>query len=279
MERLLIAGCGALGNGLGALLENEPLRVFGIRRNVAALHAAIEGISADLSQAMAPLPAVDALVYTATPAERTEQAYRSAYVDGLRHVLQALPNPPQRIVYVSSTSVLADSGGEWIDESTHAQPPSATAAVLHEGEQLALEHGATVLRFAGIYGPQRLWMLRTAQTPDLTCDIDPPQWTNRIHEYDCIRAIHHLLTLPNPDSLYHGVDDEPATRHTVLTWLREQMGLPPPSITAPNSSNAKFATGKQLSNARLKASGWQPHYPDFRAGYAETLAQQAAKNS
>ncbi|MCG8464035.1 MAG: sugar nucleotide-binding protein [Xanthomonadales bacterium] len=283
MERLLIAGCGALGNGLGALLESAPTRVFGLRRNVAALHPSIEGISADLSQAMAPLPAVDALVYTATPAERTEAAYRSAYVDGLRHVLQALPGPVQRIIYVSSTSVLADSAGEWIDENTPANPPSATAAILREGECLALEHGATVLRFAGIYGPKRLWMLRTASQQDLQCNIDPPQWTNRIHEYDCIRAIHHLLTIDQPDSLYHGVDDEPATRYAVLSWLREQLNLPAPgqsngvdqnaTATSQQAQATGKATGKRLRNDKLKATGWQPEYPNFRTGYADTLAQ------
>lgn len=275
MKSVLIAGCGALGNGLGQLLHerDDSIQVFGIRRNVTALHPCIQGIKADLSQpaSLKDLPAVDALVYTATPSERTESAYRVAYVDGLKAVLNALPQIPSRFIYVSSTSVLADSAGAWVDETTAAKAESETAAVLLEAEAVALAHQAVVLRFAGIYGPARRWLLRSAEQAVVECDVDPPQWTNRIHEYDCVQALWHLLHSNMNACVLHGVDDEPAARYDVLAWLRQQMNLPAP-VPSANPLRDK-ATGKRIKNQRLRAIGWVPRYPSFREGYQEILSQ------
>ena len=271
-SRLLIAGCGALGNGLARRLPGSAWQVYGLRRNTAALDAAVRPIAGDLTDSgrLPPLPAADAVIYTATPASRDPQAYRQAYVDGLRNVMGRLPQPPRRLIYVSSTSVLADDQGAWVDETTPPRPPTATAEILREGELLAREHGAVILRFAGIYGPGRMWLIRQAQAADLSCVIDPPQWANRIHAYDCVTALQHLLTLDTVADVYHGVDDLPAPRHEVLAWLREQLGLPPPQIAT--AAPGTTAGGKRVSNQRLRASGWQPDYPDYRHGYREILA-------
>ena len=123
-----------------------------------------------------------------------------------------------------------------------------------------IPHG-TVLRFSGLYGgaPGRL----RAQV--LAGQVrEPNRWTNRIHRDDAAAAVVHLLTGADaPGLLYVGTDDEPALLGDVAAHLAQHLGAPAPPPTDPAR-----ATGKRLSNARLRATGWVPAYPTYREGYA-----------
>ena len=52
----------------------------------------------------------------------------------------------------------------------------------------------------------------------------------------------------------------------MLAWLREQAGRQPVAVVDDGPER-----GKRIRNARLRASGWAPRYPDFRAGYGPLL--------
>jgi nucleoside-diphosphate-sugar epimerase len=93
---------------------------------------------------------------------------------------------------------------------------------------------------------------------------DPHRWTNRIHRDDAAAAVVHLLTRDgDPGLLYVGTDDEPALLGDVAAHLAQHLGAPTPPAADP-----ALATGKRLSNARLRATGWVPRYPTYREGYA-----------
>ncbi|GAB4189869.1 MAG: SDR family oxidoreductase [Wenzhouxiangellaceae bacterium] len=269
-RRLLIAGCGSLGNQLGAGLVAEGWQVYGLRRNVAALDPLIQPVAADLAASSLPqLPPVDHIIYTATPSGRDADAYRQAYLQGRENLLAALPpESTARLIYVSSTGVYDCDDGRWVDEDSVPEPHTDTSKILLQAEQLALRHGALVLRFAGIYGEQRRWLLRRAAEDDLQCVIDPPQWTNRIHQYDCVSALRHLLLQPDSCGIYHAVDELPAPRYEVYAWLRQQLGLPPPTALTRTDGAGQ---GKRVRCERLRSSGWRPRYPSYRDGYAALL--------
>ena len=59
-----------------------------------------------------------------------------------------------------------------------------------------------------------------------------------------------------------GNDDVPALECDVQAWVRAREGLP----TAASADGPE--TGRRVRNARLRALGWTPAFPDFRAGYA-----------
>lgn len=273
-QNRLIAGCGALGNAVARRLAEAGRggNIFGLRRNIRQLDDALRPLAADLSNpaSLSDLPAVADVIYTATPATRDVHSYHAAYVQGLRHLMDALPRPPRRLIYVSSTSVFGENSGQWVAEDTPLNPATATAAELCRGEAVAAEYGAVIIRFAGIYGEHRRWLIRQAMQADCACPLDPPQWTNRIHEYDCVSALIHLLDMPlataGGATVFHGVDDEPAPRYEVLSWLREQLGLPPPAPVANDGGQ-----GKRVANQRLRQSGWQVEFSDYRAGYRALL--------
>jgi nucleoside-diphosphate-sugar epimerase len=153
-RRLLIAGCGDLGNRLAARLDGWE--VHGLRRNVSRLAAGIVPISADLSDPSTLGAAAgewDALIYTATPGERTPEGYRQAYVTGMQELLKRVR--VGRLIMVSSTAVFGQDDGSWVDEASATEPQRFNGEILLEAERVAADVGGIVIRFSGIYGPGR----------------------------------------------------------------------------------------------------------------------------
>jgi len=264
-RRLLIAGCGDLGNRLAARLTGWE--VHGLRRNVSKLAAGILPVSADLSEP-STLGAVtgqwDAVIYTATPGERTPEGYRQAYVTGMQQLLKRVR--AGRLIMVSSTAVFGQDDGAWVDEASPTEPQRFNGEILLDAERVAADAGGIVIRFSGIYGPGREYLIRTVRNGPVECRREPPIWTNRIHSEDCAAALAHLLELDQPEGLYLASDARPAPRWDVLQWLAERLGVPGP-IEAQDDAGQ----GKRIDANRLFESGFTLQYPDYRAGYGEIL--------
>ncbi|WP_295472439.1 NAD-dependent epimerase/dehydratase family protein [uncultured Pseudomonas sp.] len=276
---LLIAGCGDIGSRLAAQLLPQGWAVHGLRRQVAALSAGVCGVAADLFQPHRPVAwptgAIDYLVYCATPTERDEAGYRQAYVQGLRHVLSWLREAgqaPRRVIFVSSSSVYAQSEGEWVDETSPAEAERFSGQVLLEAEGVALgcEWPASVVRLTGIYGPGRN-DLSSKVRQGYRVALEPPVYANRIHADDAAGLLAHLLQADARgvvlEDCYLGVDDAPAPLAEVVAWMREYLGVTHWS----EQETLRRAGSKRCSNARARALGWVPRYPDYRAGYAALL--------
>jgi len=274
MARILIAGCGDVGTALGVRLRDDGHEVWGLRRRAANLPDAILPVAADLAapSGLDALPRDIEIVYYAAAADgRSDQAYRAAYVDGVRHLQEALcsqARPPRRFIFVSSTGVYGQRDGSWVDEDSRTEPAGFSGRRLLEGEALALgaAGGGVVVRFGGIYGPGRDRLIR------LVRDGAPCReglYTNRIHRDDCAGALAHLLAVEEPASVYLGVDDEPAAQCEVMTWLAERLGVAPPS-RAPGGDRPSRGN-KRCRNRRLRASGYRFLYPSYREGYSALL--------
>jgi nucleoside-diphosphate-sugar epimerase len=285
MANILIAGCGYVGTALGLRLKAVGHTVWGIRRSAEGLPSGIGHVAADLTvpETLADLPpALDVVFYTAAPNGTEDAAYRAIYVDGLRHVLEALERQhqsPQRVLLTSSTAVYAQTSGEWVDETSPTEPQHFSGRRVLEGERVLLEgpFPATVLRLGGIYGPGRTGLIERVRQGLATCRESPPLFTNRIHRDDCAGALHHLMTLPEADVCYIGVDHEPAEYCDVLRWLAAQLGAPPPRLEASAEMDSRrHRTNKRCRHDKLIASGYVFRYPTFRDGYAAQLAQAHA---
>ena len=272
--RVLIAGCGYVGSALGELLASEGHSVFGLRRDPASLQDPITPVAVDLSRTISPetLPGtLDHVFYTASAGGPDDAAYRAAYVDGPRNLLEALASQQanvRRLFFTSSTGVYAQTNGEWVDETSPTNPESHTGRRLLEGELMVSEGSlpSTVVRLSGIYGPGRTRSTRRAL--DMPADDGPRIYTNRIHRDDCAGVLRHLMLLPEPSSLYLATDHEPTDRRTVTEWLSTRLGRPLPEAS-PTSGRRR--TNKRCNNARLLASGYEFRYPTFREGFAGLL--------
>jgi nucleoside-diphosphate-sugar epimerase len=281
MANILIAGCGYVGTALGMRLVAAGHVVWGLRRSAEGLPPGIRHVAADLTAAetLQDLPpALDVVFYTAAPNGSDDAAYRAIYVDGLGHLLEALARQrqtPRRVLFTSSTAVYAQSSGEWVDETSPTKPGHFTGSRVLEGENLLLQgpFPAIVLRFGGIYGPGRTSLIVRVRQGVATCRDSPPLYTNRIHRDDCAGALHHLMMSPEPDSLYIGVDHEPADQCDVLRWLAAQLGAPPPRVEVSSGADTRrHRTNKRCRNAKLVASGYVFRYPTYRDGYTALLA-------
>jgi nucleoside-diphosphate-sugar epimerase len=278
--RVLVAGCGYVGTALAARVAAHGDEVTGVRRSPVAIHG-VRTIAADLLAAEPPpgLPdPIDALVYAVSADAGDEASYRAAYVRAPVRLLEHLRDSgrgPARVVYVSSTGVYGQADGEWVDEASPAEPAHATGRILLEGEHAARGAATTavVLRLGGIYGPGRTRVIDSVRRGEATRAAHPV-WTNRIHRDDAARAIAHLLDLREPESLYLGVDREPADQADVLGWIAERLGLPAPPPSARPSRDPRYErSNKRCRSDRLVASGFRFHYPTYREGYGALIAE------
>jgi nucleoside-diphosphate-sugar epimerase len=280
MARVLIAGCGYAGAALGALLDRESHAVFGLRRRAGALPWGVRPIEADLAipSTLRELPPrLDFVCFMAAPGGRDDALYRALYVEGLRNLIDALVDQkqePKRIFFTSSTSVYGQKQGEWVDESSPTEPASFAGRRLLEAEALlhAGPFPATVVRFGGIYGPRRTGLVDLVRTGRFVYQEGAPRYTNRIHREDCAGVLRHLMRVPAPESLYLGVDCEPASEELVTCWLAGVLGAPPPRPGAPGADPER-AGSKRCRNERLLASGYEFQYPTFREGYTAVVAE------
>jgi hypothetical protein len=58
----------------------------------------------------------------------------------------------------------------------------------------------------------------------------------------------------------------PTQQYEVLTWLARQQGVDTADIQTPAAQG-----GKRLSNARMRATGFELRYPNYQIGYSEIL--------
>lgn len=271
--RVLIAGCGDIGSRLGDALAAAGAQVFGLRRTINQLPAGIHAIAADLTDpaSLSGLPACDYLFYTAAAKRTDPDSYRQVYVDGLRHLLAALPAPPRHLFLTSSTGVYHQQGHDWVDEQSPTLPDSPTGRLLLRSEQLALNAGiaATVVRFSGIYGPGRQHLLNQVRA-GIAAPAEPLHYSNRIHVDDCVGVLRHLLERAERSQplapLYLASDDCPAPIHEVMEWLAARLG-----VRIDTRQPVRRGGSKRCRNQRLRASGYRFIHPDYRSGYADRL--------
>lgn len=277
---VLVVGCGDIGTRLAESLLADNWRVAGLRRDAQKLPAAVAPILADLHRAELPgtwpQACPDYLVFCPAAGEHSETAYRALYVNGLAHCLAwlgAWRQRPKRLLFVSSTGVYGQNGGEWVDEDSPTDAMGFSGRLMREAENLALfsEIPTTVVRLAGIYGPGRGRLLRRAGQGAWAA-AQPVQFSNRIHSQDAAGLLAFLLRADARgmalDDCYLGVDDEPAPLHEVLDWLRQRLAV----VAQADAQERRASGSKRCSNARARTLGWRAQYPSYREGYAALLA-------
>ncbi|MGB9986501.1 SDR family oxidoreductase [Salarchaeum japonicum] len=287
--RVAILGCGYVGLELGRQLAAAGHDPVGVRRSDAGLSAiadaGFDGVRADVTDpgSLEVVPDADAVVFIASSGGRDADAAREVYVDGLRTAIDHFggrENPPDEFVYTSSTGVYGDHDGGWVDEDTPLDPTTEKTEVLVEAERIARErtadHGidGSVVRFAGLYGPDRYRLERYLDGP-VTAG-----YLNMIHRDDAAGVVRFALTEDVPEVLL-AVDDEPVSKHAFADWLADEAGVPRPlkrtkeeRLRAGDLSEAaerRVLTSKRCSNALLHRLGYEFAYPTFREGYRAAL--------
>lgn len=286
----LIAGFGDLGREIAHTMHSDATQslsgetVLALRRHVPTPPALpspnVRWLQANLSvpETLARLPnGITHAVFCATPDQRDEANYRATYLNGLQHLVHALKqtgNAQARVLFVSSTAVYGTQQTGWLTESSLAQPSGFNGQVLLEAENWLLDNWPKplVLRLSGIYGPNRLALLKKLLAGEATVPASEAYWANRIHVSDAAGAVLHLLQQQSCAGVYIGTDSTPVPLKTLYLDLAHALKAPPP---AEGSASAMMGK-KRLSNQKLRDSGYVFRWPDCREGYAAIVAQQSS---
>jgi nucleoside-diphosphate-sugar epimerase len=273
----LIIGCGYLGRRVAAKWLAQGRRVAGLTRSHPdELRAiGIEPIVADvmLPTTLQALPKCGTTVYCVGFDRGAGKSMHDVYVDGLANVLAALPNGG-RLIYVSSTGVYGDAGGDWVDETTPPNPTDEGSRVVWEAEQLLqqLRPDAVILRLAGIYGPGRL--LRRSQSLRSGEPIadDPDKWLNLIHVDDGASAVLAAAEYSPTGHVYNISDGNPVRRSDFFSQLAAILGAPPPIFVPGERDRARGS--RRISNQKMReALRVELAHPDYRCGLDATVRQ------
>lgn len=233
-KKLLVIGCGKLGQKLGLLAKKTPLDLLGFKRKkITSTNIRIE--QQDIFDKSffdkVKIHSPDFILYSLSADEQSEKSYRRNYVEGLKQVIKSIKyiNNFQHLFFVSSTSVYGDNNDQFIDEFSETSPKNFRGTILLEAENLlnTVKFNSTILRLSGIYGSGRNYMIKLSQDAESWPKVD--RWTNRINEDDAANFIIFLLNQclqgEIPEKLYLLTDKEPVTLFRLLNWIRQNLNL------------------------------------------------------
>jgi len=203
--------------------------------------------------------------------------------------------------YLSTTGVYGDAGGDWVDEGTPVNPGSERTRRRVEAEAAWLSvarpvsdfaadaapssgRAISIFRLAGIYGPGRSMFddLRAGQGRHV---VKPGHVFGRIHRDDIAHGVLAAMAR-EAAGIFNFADDMPAASADVVVEAARLLGVPPPPPvpyeeavqTMSPMARSFWADNRKVSAAKTKAAlgiAWK--YPDYRAGLAAILQEEAAQ--
>lgn len=258
---IVIAGCGFVGEPLRRSLAAADREVIGLTLSGSATTQACDISDRSSVEALAVrIGAVDAIVHCASSGRGGDrvQRYRDVYLRGSENLVTTFE--PPRFIFTSSTSVYGQTDGDVVDERSLAEPGAETGKILRETEEYSLQHGGSVARLAGIYGPGRSFLLRRFLEGEAQID---GRWINQVHREDAAAALAFLLVNDPPPGIFNVADDSPLWQHDCYAELAGRFGLPLPPEGKPDPDRKRGWTNKRVSNAKLRALGWAPRFPSY----------------
>jgi nucleoside-diphosphate-sugar epimerase len=281
--RRLIFGCGYLGSRVAALWQAAGDEVWAVTRSwQRAGEFAERGLHPVIADVMnvpslRDLPTADTVLYAVGLDRQSGRSMREVYVDGPRHVLDALPSETKRVIYISSTGVYGQDDGSWVNEDSPCEPKRENGRVCLEAEDLLRAHAmgkrAVLLRLAGIYGPGRM-PNADALLAGEPIAVSPEGLLNLIHVDDAASIVQAVADHPEPADLYTVSDGQPALRREYYAEAARLLGAPLPRFATPDdpANRAERAANRRISNRRLMRDlGLKLRYPSYKEGLAASL--------
>ena len=278
IRKLLIVGCGRLGQRIGKDLSKLPIEIIGIKRQLSKLNSPFKILALDIfSDNFSDninLITPDFLIYSVSSDAQTVESYQKNYIEGLKVTINALSKLDgfQHLFFISSTRVYGQISKGPLSESTLPKPIDFGGKALLEAEKCLkkITFKTTILRLSGIYGDDRRHMLGVAS--DLTKWPPEDRWTNRIHEEDVASFINFLFTqiINNKEieDLYLLTDSQPVSLYEVLRWIRTELGLSLDKSPVPNVIN-----GKKLKSEILPKLKFSLKHSNYKSGYHQMITK------
>ncbi|BCR03472.1 NAD(P)-dependent oxidoreductase [Desulfuromonas versatilis] len=290
MDKVLIVGCGDIGRRVARLELERGAEVTGLVRSTE---------SAEKLQTLGIRPLVAELNY---PDGLAEMATRGALVyyfapppgggvtDPKMRSFCAAIRPgeePQRVVYISTSGVYGDCGGELVTEETPANPQTTRARRRFDAETVLRQWGAergvavVILRVTGIYGPGRIPVNRLQDGHPLL-RIEECSQTNRIHADDLAQVCVAAMAKGDAGEIFNVSDGHPSTMTEYFLAVAELAGLPRPPLVDMEEARrvmtplmlSYLTESRRMDNRKmLEKLGVKLRYPSLEQGLKASLAQ------
>ena len=279
---MLILGCGYLGQRLAARYHEAGIETAG---TVRSLHSAkqlkLQGINPlllDLDRQ--PLPQLPVSCnklfhFIPPPAESCTDPRTAGLVNEFGR-----QGSPRRLVYLSTTGVYGDCGGDWVDEQRTPAPHAPRAMRRWDAEETlrgwSRESGGEliILRVAGFYGPGRLPLERLRNGLPMVREEEAP-FSNRIHIDDLVGVCIAAMERGKAGEVYNVSDGNPTTMTDYFDRIADLTGLPRPPKIPLQEARMKLSSGmlsymqesRRLDNRKmLDDLGISLQFPDLRRG-------------
>jgi nucleoside-diphosphate-sugar epimerase len=285
---VFIVGCGDIGQRVAVRWQALPVTglVSSATRAEQLEAAGIRPWRANLDDptTLRELPLADALVYYFAPPPTI-----GTTDPRMGHFLAAIDpaHLPTRIVYISTSGVYGDRGGDLVNEDTPPNPQVDRARRRYDAEQQLRRFGqqygvaVVILRVGGIYGPGRLPIKRLQDSVPIIHEHLAPT-TNRIHAEDLAQICVAAARRGRTDTVYNVSDGTDSNMTEYFNTVADFLKLPrPPTIDweeAERSLSAGMLSylkeSRRMDNRRmLEELGIELQYPTLEAGLA-AMAQE-----
>jgi nucleoside-diphosphate-sugar epimerase len=267
MKRLLIIGCGDIAQRTIPLL-GKHYRIYALIRNntqreklraldVVPVLGDLDG--RDLLTRISGL--ADVVLHLAPPADGGKRDMRTS------HLLAALSQGalPRQFIYISTSGVYGDCGGEKVSETRAPNPQTVRARNRVDAElkirDWAKRNGvrASILRVPGIYAQDRLPLARL-RSGVATIVAEEDSYTNHIHADDLAHIIVAALRCGRPNRVYNAANDDEMKMGDYFDVVADAFQLSRPTRilreearrVLPDSLFSFMNESRRLSNVRLK---------------------------
>jgi len=269
----LIIGCGYLGHRVAQKWRENGDEVYALTRSTeTAKQFQQAGLIPIIGDVMQPetlsFPEnITTCLYAIGLDRSAGFSQREVYVGGLSNVLQTESFQPERLIYISSTSVYGQTDGSQINEESATEPDRDNGVVCVDAETLVrdqLKMPWNILRLSGIYGPGRLLARKEKLAAREPMHGNPDGYLNLIHVDDAVQAVLKCEATPDAaNELFLISDDRPILRREYYTLLSKQFGTPEPVFAEADNSNL----AKRCDNSKArKLLGFAPVYPTIAEG-------------
>lgn len=285
MKLIYIIGCGDIGLRVARLWQARGAPVGALARSSASAErlraAGIEPSSGDLDrpETLHGLPLAGAVVYYFAPPPA------EGATDPRVHAFTAAAGIPARVVYISTSGVYGDRGGERVGEETPPAPATDRARRRLDAEQTLRAWGrenkvpVVILRVGGIYGPGR-WPLERLRKGTPVLREEECGYTNRIHADDLAAICVAAAERGGADRIYNVSDGTDGTMTQYFFAVADRFGIPrPPAITMAEAQQrlspamlSYLTESRRLDNRRMMEElGVTLRYPDLSAGLKDVV--------
>jgi len=252
-KQISVLGCGWLGLPLAKHFIANGFKVKGSTTSIEKVDVlksnTIEPFVFTLGEESSDSKYIDFLegsdiIFINIPPKRIDNI-ETIYKNQIASVLPFI-SEAQRVIFISSTSVYQNTNN-WVTEDLDLHPQKASRKAVLAVEALLqkeLKDRVTIIRFAGLVGPDRLPGKFLAGKKDLPNPSGP---VNVIHQTDCIRLIWEVIAKNCWGEIINGCSDKHPTREEYYTKVTKQIGLEPPTFI--EDSNLSF---KKVCNTKSK---------------------------